>query len=372
MPTVLTPRARIQQALAFQESEVVPYHLMIDEQVRPRLADYLGDPDFECQIDNHLPFYAVEPTIRWLGPDRYEDAFGSVWRRTSFPHLERWPLTEASLAGYAFPDLLDDECFRAAPEFLARHDRHFTFCSLLHGFFDRGWALRGMENFLADFIIAPAFVADLFERLTDIYERLIDRVAELGFDGIRFGDDWGYQRGVLIGAGRWRRQVKPGLKRIFERARRQGLTVMVHSDGDVTELIPDLIEMGVQILNPVQPEAMDQVVIKQRYGRHLCLNGGVSTQHTLPFGTPAEVRREVWACLRVLGQGGGYVLGPAKAILPDVPLENAAALIDAIVNQRGDLGPPASTGMGEAADVLSGVYARFHRTPPNMDCLRSR
>jgi uroporphyrinogen decarboxylase len=350
----LTPRERVQRALAFQETDLVPYHLMIDEAVRPGLATHLGDPDFERQIDNHLPFYPLEPAVRWVTADHYVDAFGSAWRRTAFPHLESWPVAEPTLGGYRFPDLLDPAYFRGVPEFLARHESHFTFCGLLHGFFDRGWALRGMENFLADFVTAPAFVAALFERLTDIYEALIDRVAELGFDGIRFGDDWGYQRGVLIGAGRWRRQVKPGLTRIFDRARSKGLTVMVHSDGDITDLIPDLIEMGVQILNPVQPEAMDQVAIKRRFGRELCLNGGISTQYTLPYSTPDEVRREVLACLRVLGQGGGYVLSPAKAILPDVPLANAAALLDAMINQ------PETTALEEPDAVLASVYARFH------------
>jgi uroporphyrinogen decarboxylase len=354
MAASLTPRERVRLALAFQETDFVPYHLMIDEQVRPRLAAHLGDPAFERQIDNHLPFYPLEPAVRWLAPDRYVDAFGSTWRRGAFPHLERWPLTEPSLAGYQFPDLLDEEYFRGVPEFRAQHTRHFTFCGLLHGFFDRGWALRGMENFLADLVTAPAFVEALFERLTDLYTRLVDRIARLGFDGLRFGDDWGFQRGVLIGAARWRRQVKPGLQRIFSRARLHGLTVMVHADGDVTELIPDLIEMGVQILNPVQPEAMDQVTIKRRYGRQLCLNGGVSTQHTLPYGTPDDVRREVLACRRVLGQGGGYVLSPAKAILPDVPLENAAALLDAIVHQD------RTEQLARPEPLLSGVYARFH------------
>ncbi len=98
---------------------------------------------------------------------------------------------------------------------------------------------------------------------------------------------------------------------------------MIHSDGDVTELIPDLIEMGVQILNPVQPEVMDIVDIKRRYGRDLCLNGGVSNQLTLPRGTVEQVRREVDACINLLGKGGGYILSPAKSIMSDVPLENA-------------------------------------------------
>jgi uroporphyrinogen decarboxylase len=357
----LTPRERVRLALAFEETDLVPYHLMIDERVRPALADYLGDPAFERAIDNHLPFYQLEPTVEWLTADTYADAFGSVWRRGVFPHLERWPLVDPSLRGYTFPNLLEPDYFSGVGDFLARHRRHFTFCGLVYGYFDRGWALRGMENFLTDFVTAPAFVTELFEWLTAAHLELIDHIAGLGFDGIRFGDDWGYQRGILIGARRWRQMVKPGLAQIFGRARDHGLTVMVHSDGDVTELIPDLIEMGVQILNPVQPEAMDQLAIKRRYGRVLCLNGGVSTQQTLPRSTPAEVRREVQACLHLLGQDGGYILSPAKAILPDVPLANAAALIEAMTQQPQLRGRRSSSPPPEMEAALRGVYTRFHQ-----------
>jgi uroporphyrinogen decarboxylase len=363
MEPALTPRERVRLALAFEETDLVPYHLMIDASVRPSLASYLGDPEFERGIVNHLPFYVLEPKTRWLSPDTYQDAFGSVWRQGAFPHLERWPLAEATLASYQFPNLLEADYFAGVPTFMARHTEHFTFCALLHGFFDRGWALRGMENFLMDFVTAPAFVAALFEQLADAYVKLIDQIAALGFDGLRFGDDWGHQRGLLIGASRWRKQVKPGLQRIFAHARLRDLTVLVHSDGDVSEVIPDLIEMGVQILNPVQPEAMDQLAIKREYGRHLCLNGGISTQHTLPRGTPEAVRREVLACLRYLGQGGGYILSPAKAIMPDVPLANAAALIDTMLNQPTLRGQRGNAPLPAWVDELSGVYAQFHPQP---------
>ena len=361
MDEALTPRERVRLALAFEETDFVPYHLMIDERTRPALADYLGDPFFERGLENHLPFYQLEPMVAPLTADTYADVFGSVWRRGVFPHLERWPLSEPTLRGYDFPNLLEPGYFSGVGDFLARHHRHFTFCGLVHGYFDRGWALRGMENFLTDFVTAPAFVAELFEWLTAAHLALIDHIAGLGFDGIRFGDDWGYQRGILIGARRWRQMVKPGLARIFGRARDHGLTVMVHSDGDVTDLIPDLIEMGVQILNPVQPEAMDQLFIKRRYGHHLCLNGGVSTQHTLPQASPAEVRREVEACLHLLGRGGGYILSPAKAILPEVPLPNAAALIEAMTQQPALRGRRSVTPPPELEAALTGVYARFHQ-----------
>jgi uroporphyrinogen decarboxylase len=366
MTSAPAPRDRILAALAFQETDIVPYHLMIDETVRPRLAGSLGEVEFEQRIINHLPFYNLEPGIRWTSADTYVDIFGSEWRTGAFPHLERAPLQEATLAGYRFPERFELNFVEGSlKDFFAQHNQHFVMCGIAYGFFDRGWALRGMENFLMDFIASPWFVEELFEILTEHYLDLIDRIGAYPFDGIRFGDDWGYQRGVLVGVDRWRRYVKPGLKKIFGCARDKGLVVMVHSDGDVTELIPDLIEMGVQILNPLQPEAMDVLDIKARYGRDLCLNGGISSQFTLPRGTEREVRREVEACLRFLGKGGGYVASPAKAILPDVPLANAAALIDTLVNQPCVSGENEGLIPADQAEALRRVFVEFHPSQPH-------
>jgi uroporphyrinogen decarboxylase len=127
-------------------------------------------------------------------------------------------------------------------------------------------------------------------------------------------------------------------------------------------LIPDLIEIGVSILNPLQPEAMDVLEIKRRYGKDLCFNGGISTQITLSRRTEQDVRREVAACLRYLGKGGGYVIAPAKAILPDVPLENAAALIDSLVNQSVKPDPRDEPLPGRVEELWR-VYAEFHPQP---------
>ena len=345
------------KALAFEEADIVPYHVMIDASVHPRLAAYLNDARFDRSIVNHLPFFNLEPTVEWTSEQTYIDAFGCGWRGGSAPHLERPALTEPDLTHYTFPDLCAAEYFNEADEFLNKHKRFFTFCGIAHGFFDRGWALRGMENFLVDFIVNPAFVDELFENLTEHYLVLINRIARYPFDGIRFADDWGHQRGILIGAERWRKFVKPGLKKIFAHAQSLGLTVMVHSDGDVSELIPDLIEMGVQIFNPLQPEAMNVLEIKHTYGKELCLNGGISTQLTLPLGTEKDVHREVAACLQLLGAGGGYVAGPAKAIMEDVPLANAAVLIDALVNQISRTETKANL---QQAETLRRVYAAFH------------
>ncbi len=359
LPARLTPKERVLRALAGQESDIVPYDIRIDDAALDKLTQLPEGRDLAGRIVNHLPFFHIEAARRPLGPDRYVDAFGCTWRAGHAPHLEDSPLKEPSLRGYEFPDLCEESYFHGAGEFLAEHGDRFVLCGDAHGLFDRCWALRGMEAFLTDMVLHPVFAEELLEALTELHLRLVERIAGYPFDGFRFGDDWGAQRGLLMGPERWRKLIKPRAGRIFERVRAKGMVVMVHTCGDVTEIVPDLIDIGVQILNPLQPEAMDMLEIKRRYGHALCLNGGVSSQHTLPRGTAEEVRCEAEACLRYLGRGGGYVFSPAKAILPDVPPENAVALIDAALHQSAR--PlPAHLPLPARVEPLWRVYEAFH------------
>jgi len=354
-----TPKELVNKALAFEECEIVPYDVRIDDAVWPDLRAYLGEAAPDLAVLSHLPFFLLEPQRRWIDRDVYEDAFGCVWRVGNIPHIEGHRLASPSLRGYEWPDLTEDGYFRDAPEFLATHQDFVTFCADAHGFYDRAWALRGLENLMVDLVLSPSFVHELFEALTEAHLGVVDRIAACGFEGIRFADDWGHQRGLLMGAERWRKFVRPGLERILGRARAKGLIVLVHSCGDVSEIIPDLIDMGVQILNPLQPEAMDVLEVKRRYGKHLCLNGGISTQLTLPRGSVSDVRREVDACLRYLGHGGGYVVGPAKPIMAGVPPANAAALIDAILNQPSMPERRTDGPMPDCVEELKRVYESF-------------
>ncbi len=143
----------------------------------------------------------------------------------------------------------------------------------------------------------------------------------------------GTQRGLMFSPAQWRRFFKPGQKRMYDRIRAAGKVVYLHSCGNVEPIVGELIDMGVNMLQPIQPEAMDIFALKRQYGKHICFAGGVSTQQTLPYGTPDQVRSEVKRCIEVMGKGGGYVIAPAKPILPGVPIENAAALIDTLVKQ---------------------------------------
>lgn len=357
---MITPKERVLKALSFNTSDIVPFHIQYSEEIAEQVRSVLQETELASQIDNHLPFINIDPKQFWIDSDTYSDEFETIWKvLNQVPHAIDFPLKSPSLTNYSFPDPIVRFYESEIESFFSQYPDHFVLCGLAQGFYDRAWALRGTENLLIDFIENPLFVDQLFELLTDYYLQHIDEILKYPFDGIRFGDDWGSQRGLLMGPKRWRRFIKPGLKKIFEKARDNQLVVMVHSDGDIMEIIPDLIEIGVQILNPIQPEAMNIYEIKRVYGKYLCINGGISSQYTLPWGTPADVIQEVTACLRYLGKGGGYIIGPTKSFLPETPFENILSLFQTILNQPVD---PLSENepFPDCVPALERVYNAFH------------
>lgn len=191
--------------------------------------------------------------------------------------------------------------------------------------------MRGVDNLLMDLVQNEAVAAALIERITHLRCLQARRFAEAGIDILRLGDDVGTQRGLLMSPATWRRWLKPGLQTIIASATavRPGLPIKYHSDGKIEPIIPDLIEAGVTILNPVQPEAMDPVAIKDAYGDRLAFWGTIGTQTTMPLGTPETVRATVRRMIETVGEGGGLVLAPTHSIERDVPWENILAFYEA-------------------------------------------
>ena len=341
--TAVTPRERVYQALRFERTRPCPYYLWIDDAMVPCLAERYGAESFlgaagttrtfagSCSVLTEIVAQPVEDHGIW-----YVDEFGATVRRGAELHVERPALSSPSLAGYRFPDLTTDVHFAHLDAWGKKNAERFRIVQLGMMFFERSWFMRGMESILMDFHLHASFAHELLDALEQVCAGVIDRLLrDYGplIDAIGLSEDYGSQKSLLIHPRHWREFIKPRLARIVGRIRAAGKQAYLHSCGHVLPVIGDLVEIGVTMLQPLQPEAMDIFEVKRRFGRHLCLMGGISTQQTLPFGTPEDVRREVAECLRVMGAGGGYVMAPAKPILPGVPVENAMALIDAFVDQ---------------------------------------
>jgi len=162
---------------------------------------------------------------------------------------------------------------------------------------------------------------------------VIDAACSWPIDGMRFGDDWGHQRGLIMGRALWKELIGPRVRQMYQAVKARGKRVFIHSCGKVDELFPDLIECGVDVFNPFQPEVMDVYAVKKQFGDRLSFFGGISTQKTLPFGTPAQVREEVKRLLDQVGRQGGYIASPAHDIPKDAKPENIAAMIEVLQAQ---------------------------------------
>jgi len=338
------PRDVVCQTLRFEQPEVCPYYVWVEKEMVPPLAAHYGAERFIDHGDGTCTFDASYTAWRNIlalpvaeSGDTFVDEFGCRLRRWAAFSVEKPALLEPTLEGYTFPDMASDAHFEGMNAWCDLHADRFRIVQLGILFWERSWLMRGMENICMDLVLNPAFAEALFAGLEEVCTQVIDRLlADYGdrIDAIGFSEDYGTQRGLMISPPHWRRFIKPGLARMVGRIRAAGKKVYLHSCGHIVPLIPELIDVGVDILQPIQPEAMDIFELKRRFGRDICLMGGISTQYTLHSGTPDDVRREVADCLAKMAPGGGYVIAPAKAILPGVPPANALALIDAFLDQN--------------------------------------
>ena len=238
------------------------------------------------------------------------------------------------IAGYPLPDYTRTECHQILDEEIAG----------IHGaglaaagwgdltLFETAWAIRGYESFMEDMLLRPDFAACLLDRILEIRLFAAKRLAEAGVDVLTCGDDVSCQRGMMMSPDLFCTFLKPRYEKMIRAAReiKKDILVFFHSDGDPALIIPDLIEIGVNILNPCQPECNDFEALKKDYGQKLSFWGAVGIQDLLPFGTREDIRKEIKRIMATLGEGGGLLLGPTHVIEPEVPWENLTALYEAI------------------------------------------
>ena len=198
--------------------------------------------------------------------------------------------------------------------------------------FETAWYLRGMDNLFADFILNEDLAAALLDRITEMHVRSARATGIAGADLLGTGDDVGMQHRMLMSPDEWRKWLKPRFARVIAAARehKPDIHVKYHSDGFIEPIISDLIEIGVTILNPVQPECMDPVKLKKQYGDRLTFDGTIGIQTTMPFGTPEDVEREVKRMIETVGKGGGLIIAPTHVLEPEVPLDNIRAFLNAV------------------------------------------
>ena len=345
------PRERVLTALNRQVPDRVPA-VLFGELVGyvPGIAGMLAEKCCPSSALEHFGFdittFVLERTRAQSDFSRYIktdasttiDEWGVGKRETGFLHyadtvhpIERLSLNE--IREYPFPDL--DAAYRyenAGSEVRKIHEKGLASAYFAGSIFETAWYLRGMEQLFVDIQTDPSVSGFLFDRITDIVAGSARHLAEADIDLLILGDDIAMQTGMMMSLDMWRQWFKPRLMKVIRAAKevKPGILVFYHSDGDVWDAIPDLIDAGIDVLNPVQPECMDPAKVKKEFGDRLSFFGTISVQKTMPFGTPDDVRNEVRLRMDTIGKNGGLLLAPSHVLQPDTPWDNIAALFEAI------------------------------------------
>jgi uroporphyrinogen decarboxylase len=346
----MTSRERVLAAIEHKPVDRVPRIFKGTPEVDERLVRELGltcaddlKEYFKCE-NLHWPFYRVsapdpnelmeidrQEISRWgiryrevdYGNGRYFEPIGSpLMQAQSVEDIEQYPWPD--------PNAVDLSSVKKQLELWKDKPTGGPGISI----FEVAYQMRGMEQFLVDMLVDPDMVEAILRHIEEYWTILNQRIWEAGegkFDIFLAGDDFGSQRSLIMSKSHWDRFFAPIYKRAFGWAKERGMRIMIHSDGAIREIIPNLINFGLDVLDPAQPmaEGMDPYEIKREFGRDLCIHGTIDVQELLPFGTPAKVKDEVKRQIEILGKDSGFILAPSHCIQPGVPTENIKAIYEA-------------------------------------------
>ncbi len=350
-------RERLLTAMRRGTPDRIPFTYDATPECAENLRKYLGlasagdvPRHFGCDSFGSVGNLVGGAHIAWNHPDKRPDGtrvtlWGTPLKRVEYPTGAYWeydvpPLaaaeTVADVERHAWPDPAKVE-FAPLPSpeiWKPRQAATVVGDSSFIGPFGIAWQVRGMENIMIDTIENPALVEAIVANIEAFTLPLLKRFLETyrgAVDYVMCGDDFGTQLGLMIGREQFRRFFGPSLKRHFQLAQSYGVMCYQHCCGAIYDIIPDLIDCGVQVLNPIQvrAEGMDPVRLKREFGGSLAFHGGIDVQHTLPKGTPEEVRQEVRDRVKQLGPNG-YLLVSSHAMQADIPPANVVAMYDEI------------------------------------------
>jgi len=330
-------RERVISAIAHKQTDPAPHDIDLTVPVAQKICAQLGLKHDELwdYFDNHIE-EAKYRKGEYIEPTVYQDPFGVRWNREidkDIGVIIEYILKEPEMGGYRIPEPNLDFVDEVTVNMMAANKDSYKFGKIGFSLFERAWSLRGFENFLGDLAGEEDFVCGLLDQILEYNIKIIDRALTYPIDGFFFGDDYGQQRGLLMSPATWRKYFKPRMKIMFEKAKLAGKSVALHSCGNLSDILGDLIDIGLDVYQTVQPEIYGLKEIKDKFGAHLTFWGGISTQKTLPYVTPDEVKKTAREAIKILGKGGGYIAAPTHQIPADVPVENVIALLEAFKDQ---------------------------------------
>jgi uroporphyrinogen decarboxylase len=339
----MTHKETVIAALNHQETMPIPFTIYPTIPSMEKLIQYTGDPGIEKKIGSYIV------KTGWFGgivpmkdkPGFFTDDFGIVWDRSGVDK-DIGQSTKIVIADpdkikdYKIPKIDETKIRTVIEDFIKSSDKDcFLMMVIGWSMFERSWLLMGMENVLTYMITNPDELDDFYDRNCGYLLKIVD--IALGYkeiDGVYFGDDWGQQKGMIMGPRHWRRFVKPRMARLYDRVKSKGKYTLQHCCGDVKDIFPDLIEIGLDCFQTFQPEIYDIVEMKRIYGGSIAFWGGISTQKCLPWMTPEQVKKEITRVVKIMRPQGGFIAAPTHAVPYDVPPENIVAMMDVFHNQE--------------------------------------
>ncbi len=339
---MMTSKERVHRALQREPVDRVPIFMWYHPQTRRRLGSLLeipaewvpsvmGDDIRQAWVSNNHP---MEGIVHERDGQSHVDDWGVEWTRIDgFNQISRYPLAHVDgeqLLEYRLPFDRIDPLVDLMKPIMRFADSYFIGCDVSPCVFEMCWRLRGMEKTLMEIVLNPGLAQEMMRRCTEFSIALSEAACgRFDLDWLWLGDDAGGQQSMLMSPATWREMVKPLLKQNADVGKRHGICVAFHSCGAVRPIISDLIEIGIDVLNPIQCNCpgMNPLDLKKEFGRELAFMGGVDTQGVLPNGTADQVRKATAELLEgMTTDGGGYILAASHTVPPETPDENIFAM----------------------------------------------
>ena len=333
----MTKRDCIKATISGSTIDITPYYIDLTYAGSIKVAEYydIDINSVQKHIGNYMLFLKyTEPedfVPESLDGNLYKDEFGVIWDEEKCNEAGDWgfvahPVKDMDISSYVFPTGKGGGRFKTTDKIVADNPECFNLLQM-SGFFDISWRIIGLQDMYTSLASDESFTNTILDKALEYNLNIIDQLPKY-VDGVRFIEDWGDQRCITMGYDNWRMFIKPRLKIMYESCKNKDFDVFVHSCGNITKLLPDLIELGADVVDPIQPEVMDVDFIKKEYGKDIVLFGGLGCQSTLPLNTPEMVIKESRQRLDSLSENGKYIFGPAGAIPTETPIENIVALIE--------------------------------------------
>lgn len=320
----------VKQALKCSTDGPVPYSI------------YLTSQGYDAYGERLIEDYASEKIIKDYKEGRLDQkeaaslGIGNYIIYMDAPWWE-WAELPTCFNEEETPSILPDtvgtgsyEAFFEKAKYLKENYDAYLLVTVWGSHWEKAYFSRGIENFLCDLAADPEWSQELLDLIIRKNIVMLENILSCKeIDGVLLGSDWGTQRDMIMSPEFFRNLIKAGEKKEYDLIKKYGKNVFVHSCGNILKIMDDLAEIGVECLNPIQPECMDIEWLKEHYGNQMAFYGGISTQRTLPYGVVDDVRRETIEVVNMMSAKGGYITAPSQEIQEDVPYENLCALIDA-------------------------------------------